>query len=159
MKELRRFMSVVMIMVMMLTIVAFGIEQKSGDSAADTDLVIDITSLSGTPSFIDWTQDGIEMQVIARKDAKGDVRLAFNTCQACAGSPYAWFEDLGNGNLQCQNCGWTFPLDVVGTDKANGCNPVTISNFTIDGDTAIISGNVLSENAPRFVNWKSFLRK
>ena len=31
-----------------------------------------------------------------RKDDTGAVRLAFNTCQSCGGSPYAWFEYLGN---------------------------------------------------------------
>ena len=96
------------------------------------------------------------MQLIARKDDTGNVRLAFNTCQSCGGSPYAWFEDLGDRTLQCQNCGQIFPLDVVGTEAAQGCNPVTIKDFTVDGDTVTVSGAVLKANVERFANWKKF---
>ena len=96
------------------------------------------------------------MQLIARKDDAGHVRLAFNTCQSCGGSPYAWFEDLGDGNLQCQNCGLTFPLDTVGTEKATGCNPVTITDFTVEGDTVTVPEALLKANVARFANWKKF---
>ena len=131
---------------------ADGAEEAFGPAG----LAIDIASLTEAPAFIDWTEDGTPMQLIARRDAGGRVRLAFNTCQACGGSPYAWFEDLGDGTLQCQNCGLLFPLDSVGAEKAMGCNPVTIADFIVDGDTAIVPASVLSENAFRFANWKRF---
>ena len=117
-------------------------------------LMIDASSLTREPTFVDWEQDGTAMQLIARKDETGAVRLAFNTCQSCGGSPYAWFEYLGNNTLQCQNCGLTFPLDTVGTTRAAGCNPVTITEFTLDGETVSVPQSVLAENAPRFANWK-----
>lgn len=117
-------------------------------------LNISAASLTQEPTFVDWTQDGTAMQLIARKDDTGAVRLAFNTCQSCGGSPYAWFEYLGNNTLQCQNCGLTFPLDTVGTTKAAGCNPVTITEFTVDGDTVTVPQSVLADNAQRFTNWK-----
>ena len=94
------------------------------------------------------------MQMIARKDETGEERIAFNTCQSCGGSPYAWFEYLGNGILQCQNCGQVFPLDTVGTTGAAGCNPVTITDFSVDGDTVTVPENVLADNVFRFTNWK-----
>ncbi|MBR1822426.1 MAG: DUF2318 domain-containing protein [Clostridia bacterium] len=118
-------------------------------------LVIDATTLTEAPTFVDWNQDGTAMQLIARK-AEGQVRLAFNTCQSCGGSPYAWFEDLGDGNLQCQNCGLTFPLETVGTEKAAGCNPVTIADFIVEGDVVTIPAALLADNAARFANWKHF---
>ena len=96
------------------------------------------------------------MQLIARKDDAGNVRLAFNTCQSCGGSPYAWFEDLGDGTLQCQNCGLIFPLDTVGAEATQGCNPVTITDYTVDRDTVTVSKAVLKANAERFANWKKF---
>lgn len=117
-------------------------------------LTISAVSLSREPAFVDWTQDGTVMQLIARKDDTGAVRLAFNTCQSCGGSPYAWFEYLGNNTLQCQNCGLTFPLNTVGTTRAAGCNPVTITEFTVDGDTLIVPQSVLADNVQRFANWK-----
>ena len=121
---------------------------------AEGDFTFDASGLTGAPTFIDLEVDGTAMQLIARKDDAGAVRLAFNTCQSCAGSPYAWFEDLGDGTMQCQNCGLTFPLDTVGTERAMGCNPVTISDFTVDGDSVTVPEAVLKDNVARFANWK-----
>ena len=123
---------------------------------AAADLTIDVKALTGDVTFIDWEQDGTAMQLIARLDDAGQVRLAFNTCQSCGGSPYAWFEDLGDGTLQCQNCGLTFPLEAVGTEKAMGCNPVTITDFTVEGDVVTVPEAVLKANVARFANWKKF---
>ena len=119
-------------------------------------VTIDAKTLTGEPTFIDVEQDGTAMQLIARKDDAGNVRLAFNTCQSCGGSPYAWFEDLGNGTLQCQNCGLIFPLDTVGAEAAQGCNPVAITDSAVDGDTVTVPEAVLKANVERFANWKKF---
>ena len=121
---------------------------------AATGLTLDATALSGEPTFIDVERDGTAMQLIARKDDAGNVRLAFNTCQSCGGSPYAWFEDLSDGTLQCQNCGLIFPLDTVGVEAAQGCNPVTITDYTVDGETVTVTEAVLKANVERFANWK-----
>lgn len=131
--------------------------EKTADAGANAEiatLVFSAASLTQEPAFVDWTQDGTAMQLIARKDETGAVRLAFNTCQSCGGSPYAWFEYLGGNILQCQNCGLTFPLDTVGATRAAGCNPVTITEFTVDGDTVTVPQSVLAANVQRFANWK-----
>ena len=65
-------------------------------------LIIPIDTLTEGAQFIDWTQDGVAMQIIALKDSEGVPQLAYNTCQVCAGSPYAYFE-YENGMLVCQN--------------------------------------------------------
>lgn len=118
-------------------------------------LRIDTAALGAEPTFIDCTQDGVAMQLIAVKDADNTVRLAFNTCQTCGGSPYAWFEYIGDDTLQCQNCGQTFHTETIGTAKAAGCNPVTISEFTVDGDSVTVPGSVLSSAKELFNNWKA----
>ncbi|MBR1584945.1 MAG: DUF2318 domain-containing protein [Clostridia bacterium] len=131
--------------------------EKTADAGADANistLTFSAAELTREPTFVDWTQDGTAMQLIARKDDAGAVRLAFNTCQSCGGSPYAWFEYLGNNTLQCQNCGLIFGLNTVGTTKAAGCNPVTITEFTVDGDTVTVPQSVLAANVQRFTNWK-----
>ena len=116
-------------------------------------LSFDISELSEEPSFIDWNQDGTAMQLIALK-AGDEVRLAFNTCQSCQGSPWAWFEYLDNGMLQCHNCGQIFGLETVGTPAASGCNPITITEFTVDGSTVTVSESFLKEHVELFENWK-----
>ena len=118
-------------------------------------LVIDAAALGAEPSFIDHTQDGVAMQLIAIKDADDTVRLALNTCQSCGGSPYAWFEYVGDGPLQCQNCGLTFNTATVGTPKAAGCNPVTVGDFTVEGDTVTVPDSVLASAKGLFTNWKA----
>ena len=144
--------------VLMLAGCAGGTEVTTAADAGETQpvLTINAAALTREPTFVDWIQDGTAMQLIARRDEAGAVRLAFNTCQSCGGSPYAWFEYLGNDTLQCQNCGLTFPLDAVGTAKAAGCNPVTITEFTVEGDTVTVPQSVLADNAYRFANWKKF---
>ncbi|MBQ8161640.1 MAG: DUF2318 domain-containing protein [Clostridia bacterium] len=128
--------------------------EASGKDSEPLTLTISAETLTQEPTFVDWNQDGTDMQLIARKDDTGEVRLAFNTCQSCGGSPYAWFEYLGKDTLQCQNCGLTFSLSTVGTARAAGCNPVTITDFTVDGDIVTVPQNVLADNVQRFANWK-----
>lgn len=154
------------LLILLLTVVMLAGCAAQTEKAADAGENVEINTLTFSaaeltqePAFVDWTQDGTAMQLIARKDETGAVRLAFNTCQSCGGSPYAWFEYLGNDTLQCQNCGLTFPLDTVGTTKAAGCNPVTITEFTVDGDTVTVPQSVLADNVQRFTNWKKIDQK
>ncbi|MBQ6372983.1 MAG: DUF2318 domain-containing protein [Clostridia bacterium] len=127
-----------------------------GAFADDTSgaLTIDASSLTDEPAFIDWIQGDTPMQLIALKGADGGVRLAFNTWRSCKGSPWAWFEYLGGGNLQCQNCMQLFPVGIVGTEEAFGCSPITIPAFSgIDG-TVVVPEAILAEAEPWFKNWK-----
>ena len=159
MKQIKRYMpAVLLIALLMMTGCAKNAESEPASRVgeAGSDLTISASALTQKPAFVDWVQDGTAMQLIACKDETGAVRLAFNTCQSCGGSPYAWFEYLGSNTLQCQNCGLTFPLDAVGTAKAAGCNPVTITEFTVLGDTVTVPQSVLADNAYRFTNWKKF---
>lgn len=139
-----------------LLLTACAARSDTATEQAPAGVTIDAKALTGEPTFIDVEQDGTAMQLIARKDDAGNVRLAFNTCQSCGGSPYAWFEDLGDGTLQCQNCGLVFPLDTVGVEAAQGCNPVTITDYVVDGDTVTVPEAVLQANVERFSNWKNF---
>jgi uncharacterized membrane protein len=145
-----------LLIALLLTACAAKSDPAMEQNPAATGITIDAKMLTGEPSFIDVEQDGTAMQLIARKDDTGNVRLTFNICQSCGGSPYAWFEDLGDGTLQCQNCGQIFSLDTVGIEAVQGCNPVTITDYTVDGDTVTVSDAVLKANVERFANWKKF---
>ena len=129
-------------------------EHNPEAALSEQNLILDASLLTGEPVFVDWIQEGTDMQLIARKDDTGTVRLAFNTCQSCGGSPYAWFEYTGDGLLQCQNCGQNFPLETVGITRKAGCNPLTITEFTLENDIVTVPESVLSANAVRFLNWK-----
>ena len=141
---------------MLITVLvsAYGSEAvSSGEKQETAGLTVDITDLTEEPIFIDAEADGIAMQLIALR-TNDEVRLAFNTCQSCQGSPWAWFEYLGDGILQCQNCHQTFETEIVGTEEAIGCCPLTISDFKVEGNTLTVPEDILTENAFRFKNWK-----
>ena len=151
---MKRIVIILVILVLIVVLSACGSKSEASEAKPETaDLTFDISALTGEPTFIDAESDGIAMQLIALK-AEDEVRLAFNTCQACQGSPWAWFEYLGDGMLQCQNCRQTFGLEVVGTEDAIGCCPITITDFSVEGDVVTVPGSVLSDNAFRFKNWK-----
>ena len=143
-----------LITVLCLTLAA-SLAACGADETEQPALRIDTVALGAEPTFVDHTQEGVAMQLIAVKDADNAVRLAFNTCQTCGGSPYAWFEYIGDDTLQCQSCGQTFRTATVGTAKAAGCNPVTISDFTVDGDIVTVSADVLSSAKGMFKKWKA----
>ena len=122
--------------------------------AAVEGLTIPLSGLTEEPLFVDWNQDGTAMQLIALVDAAGASQLAFNTCQVCAGSPYAYFE-YQNGVLVCQNCGNRFALSSVGK-ASGGCNPKPVAGYESDGAQLIVPKEVLVQAAPSFKNWKVF---
>lgn len=117
------------------------------------DMLIPLSSLGTEPTFVDRVQDGIAMQIIALIDASGTPRLAYNTCQVCAGSPYAYF-DYKDGILLCRNCGNTFSLDSVGR-VSGGCNPMPVPEYSSDGVNVIIADSELTRASESFVNWKA----
>ena len=117
-------------------------------------LAIQVAELTTEPAFIDWEQDGIDMQLLALKNDGGEVQLAYNTCQSCAGSPYAYFE-YANGILTCQNCGNRFGLDSVGR-VSGGCNPKPVGSYSTEGGAVVIPTEELASVAPAFKSWKAF---
>ena len=144
-----------------LALAGCGGDSKAAQEATEIEeamavdgLAIPVAELTAEPSFIDWEQDGIAMQLLALVNDDGEVQLAYNTCQSCAGSPYAYFE-YANGMLICQNCGNRFGLDSVGR-VAGGCNPKPVSDYSEDGDAIVIPTSELASVAPAFKTWKKF---
>ena len=133
-----------------------GCAQKDSASQAEPsgDLTIALDSISETPSFIDGNIDGQPMQVIAVRDADGTVRLSYNTCQVCQGSPWAYFE-LQNGQLVCQNCGNAFALSAVGKG-GYGCMPLMVPAYTLTEISVVIPHDTLVQVKDAFENWKVF---
>ena len=123
--------------------------------AAQNDWTIPLSEMSAEPAFFDRTQDGTAMQLIALVDADGQVHAAYNTCQVCAGSPYAYF-DYENGRLVCQNCGNAFDVSSVGA-AAGGCNPMPAADYRVEGDRLVIPETELERARPSFANWKKGL--
>ena len=152
------FALALLVLTLALTLSGCGGDSKAteaapAEEAAVDGLAIQVSELTAEPAFIDWKQDGVDMQLLALVNG-GEVQLAYNTCQSCAGSPYAYFE-YENGTLTCQNCGNRFGLDSVGR-VAGGCNPKPVSDYSLDGGAVVIPTAELGSVAPAFKSWKAF---
>ena len=116
-------------------------------------LAIPIAGLSQTASFYKADLDGTEVEIVALKDSKGNLRTAFNACQVCYSSGRGYYRQEGE-YLVCQNCGNSFTIDQVGI-ASGGCNPWPIldSDRTVTDDEIQISYDVLKATAdelPKF---------
>ena len=116
-------------------------------------LAIPMADLSQTASFYKADIDGTEIELVALKDSKGNLRTAFNACQVCYSSGKGYYVQDGN-YLVCQNCGNSFTIDQVGI-ASGGCNPWPIldSDRTVTDDEIQISYDVLKATAdelPKF---------
>ncbi len=139
---------------------AEGITTTADDSAEnvtsikkDGYLAIPIADLSQTASFYKADLDGTEVELVALKDSKGNLRTAFNACQVCYSSGRGYYVQDGD-YLVCQNCGNSFTIDQVGI-ASGGCNPWPIldSDRTVTDDEIQISYDVLKATAdelPKF---------
>lgn len=118
------------------------------------DIVIDESAISATAAFYDYNADGTTVEIFAVKASDGSNRIAFNTCQSCYGSPYAYFIQQGDV-LQCQNCGQYFELDSVGIVHG-GCNPIPITaeNYENADGKITVSAEFLGQYKATFTNWK-----
>jgi uncharacterized membrane protein len=120
----------------------------------DSDIVIQVDSVTETPSFYPASINGIDIEVIAVKASDGSVRTAFNTCQVCYSSGKGYYKAEGD-KLVCQNCGNQFGMDEVEVTKG-GCNPVPITPEykIVDEKTITVSKDFLTEATVIFQNWK-----
>ena len=93
-------------------------------------LAIPIADLSQTASFYKADLDGTEVELVALKDSKGNLRTAFNACQVCYSSGRGYYRQEGE-YLVCQNCGNSFTIDQVGI-ASGGCeNQITCGCGTV----------------------------
>lgn len=151
----RNILCSAMVLCLALTLSGCGAsstQSADGAPAASSGMSIPLSELTQEPKFYDWNENGTDMQLIALIDASGEVQLVYNTCQVCAGSPYAYFE-LKNERLICQNCGNAFPYSAVGK-MSGGCNPMPVSDYAVSADTIDIQSDELAKNAKAFANWK-----
>ncbi len=120
---------------------------------AEGNLTIHADRVPGEPVFIPLLADGKRMEVLVIRGGDGKVRLAFNTCQVCSGSPRAYFEPQVGG-VVCRNCGNFFSAEQVGI-ASKGCNPLAVPGVeaTASGDI-VVPAAVLAAHADAFRNWK-----
>ena len=154
---MRKLLPLLLIILTLLTSCASsGRESAEQTASAPAEgLVIRLDELTEEISFVDYMSGQTAMQLIVRKDEGGAASLAYNTCQSCSGSPYAYYEVVGS-YLVCRNCGNVFTFDEVG-QSGYGCHPWPVTGYTAENGVITLPAEVLDSMAARFVNWKKGL--
>ena len=128
---------------------AAGADQKTAAADADVLLISAKDLKKDTVSFIRLSDDS-KIELLARIGDDGKPKAALDTCQACNGSPKAYFTQEGE-LLKCNNCGLKFELSAIDAPSA-GCNPMPIDpsiiRYTEDG--IILDKAALLEYEPLF---------
>ena len=145
------------LLVIVAAIVLFAVPRggaETGGSYAerneDGDVVIRASELSAdTISFYRFAEDS-RIELIAVRGADGSAYAALGTCQSCNGSPNAFYTQNGEV-LQCNNCGLTFPLSIIGTSGA-GCHPIMMADSVArrEGGDLVINAAALTAYEPLF---------
>lgn len=117
----------------------------------DGKLVIDTTNITSDVTFVNYDSNGVIIQFIVVRGTDGEVRIAFNTCQACNPSPRAYFVQEGE-YLKCENCASLFHIDKIGIEK-DGCNPIVVEEKEVTEDKIIITTDYADTLRDKFVNW------
>ncbi len=117
----------------------------------DGKLVIDTTNITSDVTFVNYDSNGVIIQFIVVRGTDGEVRIAFNTCQACNPSPRAYFVQEGE-YLKCENCASLFHIDKIGVEK-DGCNPIVVEEKEVSEDKIIIKTDYADTLRDKFVNW------
>lgn len=123
-----------------------GYVRRTGDG----NVIISADDLDqGRLTVLKYSEDS-RIELIATLDAEGNVRAALGTCQSCMGSPGAYYTQNGE-LLQCNNCGLTFPMSVIGVSGA-GCHPIMIDEAAISrgADGLVIDDAAISPYEPLF---------
>lgn len=118
--------------------------------------IISVDEITEIASFYEYEVEGTTVSFFAVKANDGTVRTAFNTCQICNGSPYAYFTQEGDV-FTCNNCGNRYSLDMIEQERG-GCNPIPISSSekSVTENEILIKEELLEENVDLFKNWKKF---
>lgn len=117
----------------------------------DGKLVIDTTNITSDVTFVNYDSNGVIIQFIVVRGTDGEVRIAFNTCQACNTSPRAYFVQEGE-YLKCENCASLFHIDKIGIEK-DGCNPIVVEEKEVSESEIIITTDYADTLRDKFVNW------
>lgn len=148
------------VLVIVCIIVLYGCDKKKDDEVVnniinvnpvDGELVIDTTNITSNVTFVNYNSDGVIIQFIVVRGTDGEVRIAFNTCQACSPSPRAYFVQEGE-YLKCENCASLFHIDKIGVEK-DGCNPIVVEEKEMIDNKIIIKTKYADMFREKFANW------
>lgn len=124
-------------------------------NSVDGKLVIDTTNITSDVTFVNYDSNGVIIQFIVVRGTDGEVKIAFNTCQACNPSPRAYFVQEGE-YLKCENCASLFHIDKIGVEK-DGCNSIVVEEKEISENKIIITTDYADTLRDKFVNWNGIV--
>ena len=134
---------IIAVVVVIIAAVVLIVVPKSGSTEQANDPKIDSAANTVAKASDDHveilasqlSEDKISLFSVA-DDSKVEL-IAFATCQSCNGSPGAYYTQSGD-LLQCNNCGLTCPLSVIGED-GSGCHPIMLDDTKVKEIDDVVS--------------------
>ena len=119
--------------------------QYDGNAFESGDYLIKASELSSDKVSFIRPIIGSKIELLARIGDDGKIKIALGTCQSCNGSPGAYYTQNGD-QLQCNNCGLTFPLNVLDS-PGGGCHPIMPDDsvFTYTEDGVLVHTDMLKQ--------------
>lgn len=117
-------------------------------------VLIPAKKVTSKAAFFDYDVNGTTVEILVVRALDNTIRIAFNTCQVCHGSPKAYFTQEA-GQLVCQNCGNRFTaMDIM--PGSNGCSPMSLAydDYTVEDGIITIPTELLKNHVRDFKNWK-----
>lgn len=117
-------------------------------------VLIPAKKVTSKAAFFDYDVNGTTVEILVVRALDNTIRIAFNTCQVCHGSPKAYFTQEA-GQLVCQNCGNRFTaMDIM--PGSNGCSPMSLTydDYTVEDGVITIPTELLKNHVRDFKNWK-----
>ena len=117
----------------------------------DGKIVIDTEEITSIATFVNYEVDDVIIQFIVVRGTDGEVRIAFNTCQACNPSPNAYFIQKDE-YLECQNCKNKFYIDQIG-EEIGGCNPAPVEEKEKVAKQIVLDKEYVDSYKEKLENW------
>ncbi|MFW9993362.1 MAG: DUF2318 domain-containing protein [Candidatus Odinarchaeota archaeon] len=100
------------------------------------ELQISLSELSTNAKFYQYKSDGVAIRYFAVKGPDGNYHVALDACDVCYQEKQGYIQQ--SNLMKCNNCGWTFAINSIGTENLQGgCWPSHVP-VKIDGSSIII---------------------
>lgn len=121
---------------------------SDANEISETQISIPISSISSEASFYNYEHDGTDIHYFAVEGDDDQVHVAIDACDVCYHAKKGYRQT--QGDMQCINCGLTFPIDDIGEkNTGGGCWPSFIP-ITITEEYVLIEKTDLEQKTYMF---------
>jgi len=135
-------------MVSAASVFAFSLGKYEKVKASGNVVTVSAAKLSdGKARFYKFEDGGKEIAFFVVKAADGNIKAAFDACDACYRDKKG-YEQLGD-KMNCKNCNQKFAINRLGPNATGGCNPGFLPH-KLNGSNIVLQTSDLKAGARYF---------